>query len=231
MAKVAVLSIFVYLCDQTTNSICIWRALSDARDSPLRMTMGKRHVFERAVQELNDVLHKTRRLDHRIRAVRAASALGPHAAPLVPELMKLLKLKPCALRERAAEALGEIGPAADAAVSLLARVMLQGTHREADHARTIAARSLGKIGSGDAVGPLVDALQWRDEQGPALSAISALQRLGARAAAAAPVLKRLASDGRYPFRDNAALACEYIEKASAVSSIRKLKQGPKRGTN
>lgn len=116
-------------------------------------------------------------------ALRAIGRLGPLAAPLVPDLTKLLEPDEVWVRVRVCKSLGEIGEAAAPATPALAKLL----SAKDEQVRREAAQAIGMIGSGakDAVPALIEAWSAEDDRG---AVASALAGIGIEASAARKLL-------------------------------------------
>jgi HEAT repeat protein len=112
-------------------------------------------------------------------AALALAGLGPAAAHLIPEFVRLLKDSTFA--EEAANVLGAFGPLAVAAVPALVSGLTNPPRRLRMNAtwrfREAAVRALGKIGSAEAI-PALEAVAEHDAPRVREAAAQALQRLG-----------------------------------------------------
>jgi HEAT repeat protein len=134
-------------------------------------------------------------------------ALESIGQPAVAPLVKALDSKQPRQRVEAAEALGRIGPEAEAAVPALIGL----TQTAPPGPRAAAARALGRIGSADR--KTLDALQKSLRDSDAVvrrEAALALQRLGPRAASLAAPLSEALRDSDRPTRRAAAAALARI---------------------
>jgi HEAT repeat protein len=137
----------------------------------------------------------------RQQAFAALVKIGP---PAVPALAALLRESATwDVRWKAAEALGEIGPAARDAVPALADALRDGTQNWV--VRVAALRALARVAGADAVAPVRAALRDRD---PCVRLAAALELggLGPPARSAAPALRRALTDEDEAVRDAAARA-------------------------
>lgn len=138
-------------------------------------------------------------------AAPGATSPGPEA---VPSLVAALRDPDAATRERAATALGRIGPPARAAIEPLIATFVD----DDLYLRGAAAVALGQIGR-DAVPALIRAIGDADEQ-VRWSAAIALGRLGPQARAAVAPLVRAMSDSNDKVRWCAAVALGAIGPAA-----------------
>ena len=137
---------------------------------------------------------------------------------LIKDLITQLKSHFVDDRQRAAQALGGIGPAAADAVPALADALKD---RDVDDVPRSAAVALRKIGPA-AVPVLADALKDQDA-GVRRSATGALGGIGPAAAAAVPVLADALKDQAADVRWSAAVALGKIGPAAAAALIDALK--------
>jgi hypothetical protein len=145
--------------------------------------------------------------------------LGLKARTAVPALLKALdspaETKPEHIqrfRESIVQALGAIGPGAEAAAPRLSR--LAQDKKEDEKLRDAAVRALTEIGRNDAsVAILVQIVEDKKADGlRRLEAIRSLAGLGPKAAAALPALRELAATGRRGLAGHAQRAIEEIER-------------------
>ncbi len=124
--------------------------------------------------------------DARENAAEALAALGPSAAPAVPDLVKALKDENEYVRWEVAGALGSIGDKASTAVPpLLAALAAEDPDNE--YARREFIEALGDIGA-DAENVVPVLIAQLEDSEVAWTAIDALGNFGAAAAAAVPKL-------------------------------------------
>jgi HEAT repeat protein len=143
----------------------------------------------------------------------ALGAIGPGAAPAVPELITSLGSDDPPVRNSACYALGKIGPAAKAAAAQLRLLLSSGD----EYQRLISVWALLKILPQDnsvkyvAVPLLMGALQ-NDREEVRVEAIKALAEIGALAKPALPMLRQALSDDNVHVRDAAQEALEKLGK-------------------
>ncbi|HMF17130.1 MAG TPA: HEAT repeat domain-containing protein, partial [Gemmataceae bacterium] len=174
------------------------KALADKNDSIRRKaayTLGRiAPKPEKVVGELIKALGDKNE-DVRQAAVEAVSKMGQ---PAVPALIEALENTDHVVRNHAAQALGEIGADAKAAIPGLKKLMLAEDAAEKG-TLNLAADALGKIGK-DAIGALNDALKDNRENVRVVS-LAALGRVGAPAV---PALVDALGDKRVDVRRMAA---------------------------
>jgi hypothetical protein len=151
----------------------------------------------------------------RLAALWDIQALGPKAAAAVSCLTEMLKAGDDDLQTQAADALGAVGPAAEAVVPALADAVVQ------DHDRPLrkaAAGALGAIGRRPeaAVPALMDLLKAEDGS-ERITAAWALGRFGAEAGQAAGFLADMLQDGNCTVAEEAAYALGAIGGVAAAA--------------
>lgn len=217
-----------------TNSIPYLRKMLAAEDSHLKITLARLLARQNMIKVKIPMAQ-----DKRLRATLACSALGPSAAPLIPDLLGLVEngrgpynsvmwalsrmdevaVEPLvlaltnsnvALREMASGSLGYMGPPASNAIpNLLASL------KDPDPGvRINSSLSLGKIGIGsaDVVEELAKCLSDPD---PAVlcNAADSLSRFGPKAVLALPALRSALTNEHQDARNGARFAIDKIEKA------------------
>jgi hypothetical protein len=171
-----------------TNGLPMLLSMLEAKDHP-----AWSNVVRFANQHGLKHLKYTDALTHHLRAIYAFNVLGANASNAVPKLLKMYRRNPC-FEPWAGAALGQIGPAASAAVPVFL-VNLGNTNRGV---REVAASALGGIHccAASVVPALTTALD-----DPACSvrsaAMEALGRYGEEAKSAAPALLVYLEKDRY----------------------------------
>lgn len=140
----------------------------------------------------------------RLAALWDLQAWGPKAAAAVDPLTALLKEGDTALQSQTADALGAVGPAAEAAVQALADAALQDYNLPLRHA---AAGALGSIGRRpDVALPALMYLLKTEAASHRIAAAWALGRFGAEAGQAVEALVEMLEDGDSRVAEEAAYA-------------------------
>ena len=172
-----------------TNGLPMLLSMIEARDH-LAWSNAVRFANQHGLKHLK----YTDALTHHLRAIYAFNALGPLASNAVPTLLKMYRRNPC-FEPWAGQALGQIGPAASAAVPVFL-VNLGNTNRGV---REVAAAALGDIHccAASVVPALTTALD-DPECCVRSAAMEALGRYGEEAKSAAPALLHYLEKDIYP---------------------------------
>ncbi|MCM2266294.1 MAG: HEAT repeat domain-containing protein [Elusimicrobiales bacterium] len=149
----------------------------------------------------------------------AISELGelsdPAKAKLVPGLVKALASKEDAVRYHAAKAIGEIGPAASAAIPALVKML---NDRGLDGNVAMGATdAMGRMGK--AAVPLLIGAAGGSSMGLRQSATRALGRIGPAAGAAVPTLAANLKAGDELLKSHAAEALQRIGTPEALKAL------------
>jgi HEAT repeat protein len=162
----------------------------------------------------------------RLAALWDLTALGNRAEAAVPALARILKDAEPSLQAAAAEALGAVGPATEAAVSDLLEAALQDGNEGLCRS---AVRALGQIGRRpESVVPTLLDLLARGEPDLQLIAVEALGAFGPAAAAAVPALAAVLEDADDNLAGEAAWALARLGEAGRPAIpdlVRALKSG------
>jgi HEAT repeat protein len=154
---------------------------------------------ERAIPALMKMM-KDQVMIVRMGAAVGLGGIGPKAREAIPLLADALESphEDHNVKDRAAEALGKMGPEA---IPALVKALQNNQY----FARRISARALGEIGGADAVPALIKALQ-DDDRSVRWLTIEALGKIGPDAREAIPALTRALQDKRYSIRASATRA-------------------------
>jgi RNA polymerase sigma factor (sigma-70 family) len=167
--------------------------------------LGKlgRQAKSAAPQLLDALKHSDAQV--RVNAADALGQIGADPKKAVPALIGLLKDDPeREVRRSVAGALGQLGSAAAPAIPALREAL-----RGEGGGWWVAADAIGRIGGLDAVPPLVEALESKDDD----VRLTAIKRLGDLGGAAASAVEALKKTGKVDPRDsNRKAAAEALKK-------------------